>query len=130
MTPNVENITLLQNTLAETKDFDMNHWCGSAVCIGGWANKLQGLTVEQLEDFDSDVLEKKAAEFLGMDTYNAIELFYPGGVIAWGDITTDQAIAHLEHIKLGNTPDWSRFVDPSNNANLYDDEEEIELEDY
>lgn len=119
--PNVENITLLQNTLAATKDFDMNHWCGSAVCIGGWANKLQGLTPDQLTFMDSNVLEVKAAEFLGMTYGEACDLFYPSGVQNWGNITAEQAIAHLEHIKLGHAPDWSQFVDPENNSNIDDD---------
>lgn len=107
MTVNVENITRVQDAiLGSPGKFDMNHWCDSAMCIGGWANHLQ--SIDEARRIDS---ERAAAEFLGMDREDADELFYPETLYGdWSAITPEQAVAHLEHIKAGGDVDWPRFT--------------------
>lgn len=110
MTVNVENISRVQEAiLAAPEKFNMNHWCGTAMCIGGWCNFLEG---KGTVGADGDMIDEheRAAAFLGMDFLEASDLFFPNVLVGWDEITPRQAVDHLEHIKNGGKVNWVKFA--------------------
>lgn len=107
---NVQNISLLQEVIKSNPEkFNMNSWCGTAKCIGGWCNAIEKID----PNLGATARERAAANFLGLLPDEADRLFYPWSISLskWEDITIQEAVDHLEHIKLGNPVDWTKFVD-------------------
>jgi hypothetical protein len=95
--------------------FNMNYWrgdpaaypmpdrhtCGTACCIGGWAQKLY------LPEYVGEHVEA-AGECIGLTRSQAAALFYPSGIdVAYDDITLPHAVAVLDHYLETGDIDWA-----------------------
>lgn len=114
-----DRVIRLRDFLAELPDerFDMGTWgaydvgtkklqhdCGTAACIGGWAERLFGRATDEPE---------AACASLGLDPCQGEALFYPPGHNS-GRYTKARAVAVLDHLLATSDPgtvngvvDWS-----------------------
>ena len=97
--------------------FNMGVWrCGSAGCIGGWAESLWR---DGMRRADVDEVEA-TGPLLGLDPYQAYHLFYPQSedgydldhTGSYGDITPAQAAATIRHFVRYGIIDWQTPVLP------------------
>lgn len=79
--PNSENLFNMDRWGARPDAGTANEECGSVCCIGGWAERLSGLSFSD---------EKKLPPELG-------NLFFPRRHSSWGDFTTQDAARALCH---------------------------------
>lgn len=95
------------------ESFDMTTWhCGSAGCIGGWAEKFWGSDVEQDED-NPPFSDNIAMEVLGLTHSQCSALFYPSeesslsGDVPYSDITPAEAATAIRKLVGTGVVDWS-----------------------
>lgn len=68
--------------------------CGTVACIGGWMGLKLGMDERKARDFvDNPRLEK---------------LFYPYGIMSWGQITPSQAVRAIDNFLATGDPNWSQ----------------------
>lgn len=130
MTVNKENIAkvikAIEGEAGATVGFNMCSWvdsddsadlgkwsCGTTACIAGHAYLLAtGSTTakaEKLAEDDSNAIEKTAAEWLGIDQFKAMKLFWDiGHDLNLDLITPEHAIATLTHLADTGEVDWRR----------------------
>lgn len=93
----------LRDFLAELPDekFDISLWhCGTAGCIGGWAETLFFGSAYSGHD------ESEVGEHIGLSVANAERLFYPLGY-RYGRHTPAQAVAVLDHYLATGEISWA-----------------------
>ena len=98
--------------------------CGTVACIAGYANVIA--TGEKNTSFLTDVEFDSAADWLGLDHYDADELFYAKTITEsrWEDgeialaprslssIDATEAVAVLRHLADTGIVDWSVAASP------------------
>lgn len=114
---NRENIQKVRDLIASlpAKRFDMGnpltpHNCGSAACIGGWANFVR-------DPSDRGASLEAAAEWLGLPNPKGLPpLFFPGEFTTEGFdpycATSAQAVQVLDHLLATGEVDWS-IIEPA-----------------
>ena len=129
---NIENVIKLRATLRIVQErrperFDMGQFlrvyngegvepdpteCGTVACIGGWAFMLQLPPGADVKDPNLYAyLERDAADWLGLDQYEANHWFY-GGWARWSDgdyrglsdLTIDHALTFLDEVIATGNP--------------------------
>lgn len=103
-----ERLEYLRDFLRELpkERFSMAHWpdaaelhrCGTAACIGGWADAIWGRTTTNDE----------AGERLGLSADEAWALFYPSSDWLNTDTTIAQALRVVDHFLATGEVDWSK----------------------
>lgn len=99
----------------------VNHTCGTAGCIGGWAEVL---FVAKDDDRIGEAKDEEVAEALGLTEEQAHNLFFPlvgikeAGIEidSYTELTQAQAVQVLDHLMETGEVDWPRFVQASTNA--------------
>ena len=101
---NTDNIRQLIEVLSEPENrhkFNMNHrevdlGCGTVMCLGGWCNALEGISLNDNSTYADDAFEA-AKDFLGLTQEQVDNLFYPNCVYL--QVTNPTiAIRVLEHL--------------------------------
>lgn len=78
--------------------------CGTTACLGGWCNILSGFAELSLSEGSTNA---NAREFLGLDEDGARTLFYPPMIKHYDDITPQDAIEVLEHLRDTGIVNWA-----------------------
>jgi hypothetical protein len=100
----------------DPEQFRMDEWvCGTAACIGGWADLLMHHKSEPDADFDSPVPVSEISWWLGLTPNQKEELFYPltdnyrytcGFPDQGAFITRDHAVRVIDHLIKTGEVDW------------------------
>lgn len=93
----------------------MRHNCGTAACIGGWAETL--FVASQPEDRIGEADDELVHEALGITLEQANDLFFPYQQLRDADMETDynsltqrQAVEVLDHLIATDSVDWPRAI--------------------
>lgn len=139
--PNTENIDKLITAIKAKpthfkmdtwkKDGDLLHACGTAACLGGWANTLSGhLAVNAQGDARSNGNDEAAREWLGIDYYQGNSLFYMAGKdqrMAFDNADANaRAIAAERVLKVlrdEDRVDWDQALDAADLGDLIEPED-------
>ena len=95
--------------------YQMQHNCGTAACIGGWAETL--FVAKEPTDFIGAGSDTLTIEALGITAEQAEELFFPhyqlseaGLDASYSQLTQRQAVEVLDHLIETGQVDWPRAV--------------------
>jgi hypothetical protein len=104
LSPGRANLLMVRDHIAALKPshFRMDEWrCGTAACIGGWAEFLILGSLNDMRVRISDV-----GALLGLSEDQSDELFHPPLRMDWRDITIPQAVAVLDHLLATGEVSW------------------------
>jgi hypothetical protein len=83
---------------------EIEHTCGTAACIGGWAMVQLSHDLGTQDIPSPDGFSTEARNFLGLTPTQAGELFYPSNITAR---TQADALATLDHLIATGEVKWS-----------------------
>lgn len=88
----------------QTEWIGHSSWCGTTMCVAGWAQWLHEGTVRAVVHAFSTHrdAEEASRDYLDLDEYDARKLFY--------DVTNDEAVAALEYLARGEEIDWDEIL--------------------